>query len=97
MRVKWFTNADPQTGRFNFLRYTAHPWYIKPTLFARWGWQAWLLRLVGGAIPGDKTYFPEGYRISELGPRVFVGKGEEEMERTRREVGERRGCVFARS
>jgi hypothetical protein len=53
--------------------------------------------LVGGVVPGEGKYHPEGYRICELGPDVLVGKGEVEMGKTREELRIRRtGCGFAR-
>jgi hypothetical protein len=52
---------------------------------------------VGGTIPGNKEYFPEGYRICELGPDALVGKGEVEMGQTRNELKiKRSGCGFTR-
>ncbi|CAA9957301.1 hypothetical protein PTMSG1_00909 [Pyrenophora teres f. maculata] len=96
LRRKWFTELDKQTGRANFCQYTAHPWYIKPTFSARWGPKALLLRLIGGAVPGENKYFPHGYRIHELGPSKLVGRGDNEMEKTREEIrAKRRGCAFS--
>lgn len=97
LRVKWFTDSDPQTGRSNFLQYVAYPWYIKPSFSTRWGWKAWLLRMVGGTIPGDEQCYPAGYRICDLGPITLVGEGEEEMNKTRRELtAKRAACAFSR-
>jgi hypothetical protein len=97
MRVKWFTALDKQTGRAHFCRYTAYPWYIRPSLSARWGPKALLLRLIGGIVPGEEKYFPDGYRIHELGPSELVGKGDAEMSKTREELRARRTrCVFSR-
>lgn len=63
----------------------------------RWGPNALLLRLVGGLVPGDERYCPEGYRIHELGPVELVGKGDDEMHDTRDELrAKRTGCVFSR-
>lgn len=96
LRKEWFTEQDQQTGQANFCRYTAHPWYIKPSFSARWGPKALLLRLIGGMIPGEKRYFPDGYRIHELGPSELVGKGDVEMKKTREHLRARRkGCVFS--
>jgi hypothetical protein len=95
-RAKWFTDPDPQTGRINFCRYVAHPWYIRPSLSMRWGWKAWVLWLVGGALPGNPEYRPGGYLIRELGPTALEGKGELEMEEASRELRARRaGCIYA--
>lgn len=96
LRREWFTELDRRTGRAHFGQYIAHPWYIKPSLTTRWGLNALLLRLVGGIIPGDERYCPEGYRIHELGPVELVGKGDAEMQNTRDELSAKRGCVFSR-
>jgi hypothetical protein len=56
-----------------------------------------LLRLIGGIVPGEEKYFPDGYRIHELGPSELVGKGDAEMSKTREELRARRTrCVFSR-
>ncbi|KAI1261618.1 hypothetical protein F5Y18DRAFT_419416 [Xylariaceae sp. FL1019] len=99
LRTQWFTDEkDRETGRYHPLRYIAHPWYMKPSLFSRWGPNALLTRLYGGVLPGDQgtTYHPEGYLISELGPSALVGKGLQEMNMTRTELGKRRGCPIPR-
>jgi hypothetical protein len=97
LRKTWFTELDSRTGRAHFGQYIAHPWYIKPSFMKRWGPKALLLRLVGGVVPGDKRYHPDGYRIHELGPSELVGKGDAEMRNTREELKEKRmGCVFSR-
>jgi len=77
------------------LRYTAHPWYIEPSLDSRWGFKAWIIWLAGGIVPGDERYKPRGYRICELGPEEMVGKGEEEMERMRGKMRRMMGCCGA--
>ncbi|KAF2807423.1 uncharacterized protein BDZ99DRAFT_421450 [Mytilinidion resinicola] len=96
-RVKWFSQSDPHTGCSNFMRYTAHPWYIKPSLSARWGWKAWLIWLAGGVLPGDEKYFPGGYQIGTLGPTALASKGGAEMGKTREELkAKRAGCCVHR-
>ncbi|KAF2489011.1 hypothetical protein BU16DRAFT_600647 [Lophium mytilinum] len=96
-RVKWFSEPDLYTGCSHFMRYTAHPWYIKPSLSARWGWKAWLIWLAGGVLPGDEKYFPGGYQICTLGPTALVSKGGAEMEKTREVLkAKRAGCHFYR-
>jgi hypothetical protein len=93
--VRW-TEPDPETGRINFCRYIAHPWYVSLSQSLRWGWKAWGLWLVGVILPGDLIYFPGGYRIRELGPTAFVGKGKDDMDTTSRDVKARRlGCTYA--
>ncbi|KAB5558279.1 hypothetical protein GE09DRAFT_107285 [Coniochaeta sp. 2T2.1] len=78
LRVRWFTEErDRETGRYHALRYVAHPWYVKPSLWLRWGLGAVCLRLFGGFVPGDGKYHPEGYLIWEVGPKGMKGKGRE--------------------
>jgi hypothetical protein len=92
-RVKWFSEKpDPRTGCFHSLRYTAHPWYIKPTFSARWKLTSWVLWLAGGVIPGDEgdRYRPQGYCIAKIGPDALEDKGHEEMAKTRETICMRR-------
>ena len=97
LRPDWFTEIDGRTGRANAGQYIDRPWYVKPSFMKRWGPNALLLRLVGGVVPGDERYHPEGYRIHELGPTELVGKGDTEMRNTRDELrAKRMGCVFSR-
>ena len=99
MRTVWFTSCpDSLTGRYHTTQYIAHPWYIKPSLSSRWGVGSLFTRLYGGVLPGDEgdTYHPQGYRLPELGPDNFLGKGEEEMEKTRAQLRMRSGCPMFR-
>ena len=59
---------------------------------------AWMTWGMGLPLPGDEgdKYFPQGYRIGEIGPRCFMGKGDlrervEELKKKR--TGE---CPFGR-
>ncbi|KAK2757256.1 hypothetical protein FQN54_004770 [Arachnomyces sp. PD_36] len=83
---------DPKTGNLHNLYYRAHPWYVKPTISARWKLRSWVIWLIGGVLPGDEgsRYHPEGYHIPSVGPEGLQGKGEEEMESTRRALAARR-------
>ncbi|KAH9883348.1 hypothetical protein F4778DRAFT_46998 [Xylariomycetidae sp. FL2044] len=95
LRTRWFTaEKDSATGKYHPLRYIAHPWYMKPDLSSRWGFEAFTTRLYGGVLPGDEgtKYRPEGYTISELGPAALAGKGVREMNITRTKLSKRRGC-----
>jgi hypothetical protein len=79
-------------------QYISHPWYVKPTWASRWGPSAWMVRVLGGVLPGDggDSYKPQGYRISELGPQALEAKGKDEMEVTRAILADnaRSGCPF---
>ncbi|KAI5928172.1 hypothetical protein F4810DRAFT_647277 [Camillea tinctor] len=99
LRSRFFEeDADPITGKHHAAQYTAHPWYVRPTLWSRWGFEAWRTRLWGGVLPGDDgdKYRPDGYRIAEVGPEAQRGKGGAEMEKMRARLRERRvaqgGC-----
>ncbi|KAK3615931.1 hypothetical protein LTR56_026296 [Elasticomyces elasticus] len=74
---RWFSGELNADGRFNFEQYIAHPWYIRPTLYNRWSLNSWLIRMVGGSVPGDEglKYYPQGYIVTELGPENLRGKG----------------------
>ncbi|KAI1452440.1 hypothetical protein F4805DRAFT_28548 [Annulohypoxylon moriforme] len=51
--------------------YVAAPYYVKPTIWNRWGPGAWWWWSLGHPLPAqdDKHYIPEGYLIPEIGPR----------------------------
>ncbi|KAL9106299.1 MAG: hypothetical protein Q9227_008634 [Pyrenula ochraceoflavens] len=100
MRVQWFTPAaDDFTGKYHFMQYIGHPWYIKPTLSRRWNFNSWLLWLTGGFVPSEKRreYRPEGYAISDLGPVALEGKGREEMDAAKNTIRRIQGCPFHQS
>ena len=93
------TGPDSRSGRYFLSNYSAHPWYIKPTLRRRWGPGAWISRLLGYKVPGDDgdKYSPRGYTIAEIGPRALSYKGVEEMDETRARLVRRNrgGCPFS--
>ncbi|KAJ5173597.1 uncharacterized protein N7500_001528 [Penicillium coprophilum] len=99
LRSRWFTSEpDPSTGRYHFMQYIGHPWYIKPTLIQRWGLKSWVLWFTGGYIPSKylPEYRPEGYRIADLGPVSLEGKGADEMRDAKQRVMTRfQGCPFS--
>jgi len=92
LRRKLFTDKpDPKTGRYYTYTYVAHPWYVKPTFWSRWNPEALRTRFLWrGDLPGDEAYHPEGYSIAELGPDYQKGKGQEEMEKNKAQLMERR-------
>ncbi|KAI9799172.1 MAG: hypothetical protein M1833_004212 [Piccolia ochrophora] len=94
---------DPRTGRYAFRQWLAHPWYVKPSWTERWGPGALWVRAFGGDVPGDQggKYFPEGYRIEEVGPGAFRARGKGGMEEAKTAVGMALGtgdggCPFLR-
>ncbi|KAJ5083104.1 hypothetical protein N7532_012147 [Penicillium argentinense] len=72
---------NPDTNFYNFERMGLQPWYIRPTLWSKWGPGALLVRLFGGKIPGSRggRYLPQGYSLMTVGPEPQNGKGMEEM------------------
>ncbi|KAJ9615189.1 hypothetical protein H2200_001263 [Cladophialophora chaetospira] len=98
LRVLWLTQeSQPTTGRYHFMQYIGHPWYIKPSLTRRWNFNSWVLWLSGGYIPSKSLagYRPEGYKIAELGPVALEGKGINEMQDAKQRIMVGfRGCPF---
>ncbi|KAI0102693.1 hypothetical protein GGR51DRAFT_284199 [Nemania sp. FL0031] len=97
--LKRLGEADPQTGRMHTaIQYGNFPYYIKPTLWNRWGPTAWAIWLYGGKVPGDnpEEYMPQGYLWTDIGPRNRMGLGVEEMEVDvkRLKARSRGGCPF---
>ncbi|KAJ5018256.1 Mycophenolic acid synthesis protein B [Colletotrichum sp. SAR 10_99] len=101
-RPKWWTNPmlkdiDKKTCRYYLPTYLAHPYYVKPTFYSRWGPAAIYSRLIGGRLPGDEgtKYHPDGYLIPEVGPDSQRGKGKEYMDMTKERISQARGCPMA--
>ncbi|OLN95584.1 hypothetical protein CCHL11_04991 [Colletotrichum chlorophyti] len=90
-------DVDKKTGRYFSPTYLAHPYYVKPSLYSRWGPAAIYSRLIGGHLPGDegRKYLPEGYLFPEIGPDSQRGKGKEYMDVTRARISRARGCPMA--
>lgn len=99
LRVHNASDSPSPEGRFFFKKYDALPYYVKPTFFNRWGPGAWISSIMGLPVPGDEddTYYPNGYKTSEVGPKFFVGKGTEEAAETVKTLKTKRtgGCPFA--
>lgn len=90
-------DVDKKTGRFYVPTYLAHPYYVKPSFYSRWGPSALYTRLIGGYLPGDQgsKFHPEGYTIPELGPESQRCKGQEYMCLERQRIEKSRGCPMA--
>ncbi|KAF2457823.1 hypothetical protein BDY21DRAFT_284837 [Lineolata rhizophorae] len=86
------------SGRSHFRYYDAMPFYVKPTLWNRWGPEALWQRLLGLPVPGDspELYMPEGFRTEEVGPATFKGKGATFYEKDKERLSQMRtgGCPF---
>ncbi|KAI1652284.1 uncharacterized protein F4817DRAFT_322738 [Daldinia loculata] len=72
---------NPKTGLYNFERKTLQPWYVRPTFWSIWGPGAFLIKLLGGRLPGSggDRYIPQGYDLMTIGPEPQNGKGSEDM------------------
>ena len=100
MRVRGTTDSPSKDGTFFLITQENAPWYIKPTLWNRFGPSTWIARLMGLPLPGDEggRYSPQGYKIPEVGPDNLKGKGMEFMKGEKEWVGKVRsgGCPFNR-
>ncbi|KAK7753054.1 hypothetical protein SLS62_005004 [Diatrype stigma] len=100
-KVKFLKDeVDPATGRMSLgMSYGSFPFYIKPTLWNRWGPGAWVIWLAGGKVPGDDPdeFMPQGYSFEDVGPRNRANMGKEEMDIDAEELMKsgRGGCPFA--
>ena len=100
MRVQAATaKADLLTGNYYRYEYLAHPYYVKPGIWNGWGPIAWFKWISGGDLPGSKgaLYNPEGYKIEDVGPALWKGKGGKEMQEMENKINAERpaGCPFA--
>lgn len=88
------TSSPPNSGRYTLSHYDNAPFYVPPTLWRRWGPGSWAVRAMGLPLPGDEKekYVPEGYLVSEVGPKR-LGRGVLEVKR-REGIGEGGVCPF---
>lgn len=98
LRVRPLTDYPSKNGTYYSRDYVAAPLYVKPTIWGRWSPMAWMVWMMGRPLPGDggDTYSPEGYKIPDLGPRAFLGKGGEFMRTEMEKLKLKRtgGCPF---
>jgi hypothetical protein len=75
--------------------YASLPYYVRPTIWNRWGPSAWLSWVMGLPLPGDDgdKYYPGGYRTVDVGPS-HGKQGQKAMEATVGKLGNVR-CPFA--
>ncbi|KAL2817687.1 streptococcal 67 kDa myosin-cross-reactive antigen like family-domain-containing protein [Aspergillus cavernicola] len=87
-RIDIFTDKANEYGRYYVNVYDAIPYYVKPTIWNRWGPGAWVSWAMGMPLPGDgdDKYYPRGFDLEDLGPKYFEGKG-------RKSVAEIRGLL----
>jgi len=100
LRVHNTTEEPSKDGNFFMNDFTAAPWYVKPTIWNRWGPLAWKARLMGLPLPGDEgdKYGPKGYKIRDVGPESMRGKGMDFMQGEKDRLQEMRkmACPFGR-
>ncbi|KAK2858369.1 hypothetical protein FQN49_004800 [Arthroderma sp. PD_2] len=98
LRVVRLSEDVDQAAPHNVLVWDNAPYYVKPTLWNRWGPEALYSRLLGRPVPGDEgdKYFPNGFNPPDVGPKRFLGKGKEYLEQTKKRLQvERTGqCPF---
>lgn len=98
-RIVELENAS-QDGRVALRVWEGAPYYVRPTLWRRWGPEALASRLLGLPLPGDEgdKYYPHGYTIPEVGPKIVAGKGAENAQETVAGLQKTRtgGCPFVR-
>ncbi|KAL4941957.1 hypothetical protein BDV06DRAFT_170965 [Aspergillus oleicola] len=93
-RIDIFTDEPNEYGRYYVNIYEAIPYYVKPTLWNRWGPGAWVSWAMGMPLPGDEDdkYYPRGFDLEDLGPKYFEGKGRKSVAEIRELLKkERRG------
>ena len=90
---------NPNTQLYNFERKTLQPWYVKPTAWATRGPPAWIMRAVGGKVPGPVRFQPEGYDLFTIGPDPAKGKGIDDMKITIASIKEKgvATCPFSQA
>lgn len=99
LRVDALEEPSPD-GRCTLCVWEGPPFYVKPTIWRRWGPEAWGSRLLGIPLPGDEgvKYRPQGYKIPEVGPDSVFGKGAKSAEEMVDRLRQTRtgGCPFIR-
>ncbi|EGD98232.1 hypothetical protein TESG_05613 [Trichophyton tonsurans CBS 112818] len=98
--VRHSEEGDDGSSPHSVLAWDNMPYYVKPTLWNRWGPEALYTRLLGKPVPGDDgdKYFPNGFVTPSVGPQRFLGRGEEYHGQMKKKLlAERTGqCPFMR-
>ena len=101
LRYHLTTEKPSKEDTYFMTNYEAVPWYIRPTLWNRYGPFAWISWFRGVPVPGDEgdKYWPKGYKIEEVGPRRMRGKGADYWKESKEKLTSERmkGCPFGRS
>jgi hypothetical protein len=80
-RFQFFTKVPSPQGTYFLNEYDSMPYYVKPTLFNRWGPEALIRRAQKLPVPGDDgdRFCPMGYTVRGVGPN-HGRKDQEAME-----------------
>ncbi|KAL6718062.1 hypothetical protein ACLMJK_004147 [Lecanora helva] len=102
LRVHNPTDEPSCDGRYFMTNWETEPWYVQPTFRNRWcRLQSWASWAMGLPVPGDggDKYWPQGYKIHEIGPESMRGKGESYVRGSRETLVDERmkGCPFSRT
>ncbi|MCJ1311507.1 hypothetical protein MMC25_005179 [Agyrium rufum] len=91
MPVLFVSDKISPQGTYYMNTYDALPYYVKPTLWNRFGPGSWTFRVLGKPVPGDEgeKFAPCGYRIPAVGPRKEGAPGWGDELKKVREFGKR--------
>lgn len=97
LRYNSIDSAPDASGRLHLKYYEAEPWYVRSTWWTRNEPSAWIRWAAGKPYPDGVNYMPEGYKMFEVGPKVYERVGKVECQATKEMLmkAERGGCPFA--
>lgn len=99
LRFERLSPDGNEKGPHFLLEYEAAPYYVKPTIWNRWSPGAWLTWARSLPLPGDEgdKYYPHGYHITNVGPKVFENKGQPYVQQSKERLQQQRtgSCPFA--
>ncbi|CEN62349.1 hypothetical protein ASPCAL08985 [Aspergillus calidoustus] len=99
MRYSTFTERQTVDEQIFATQWDAAPYYVKPTIWNRWGPAAWYTWALGRPLPGDQgdKYYPNGYNIANVGPKHFEGMGRKSQQEAVEglKITRTGGCPFA--
>lgn len=82
---------EDAAGYRAMLFWEIEPWYVASSKSGSWLYKAYT-RFFGLPMAGDTQFKPQGYRLQEVGPKHFEGKGGEEVMSF---VKQGNGCSFS--
>ncbi|KAL9049663.1 MAG: hypothetical protein Q9162_007105 [Coniocarpon cinnabarinum] len=91
-RVRYISaEPHPESNKYNMRQWLTEPWYVRPTVETRYGFEPRIKVLMGARLPGGddgNQFAPEGYAVSELGPEFEKGRGSDFMDMSKRRMEE---------